>query len=174
MIINKRITSDYSRDKLELVTGVVIHDTDNLRRGTGAKWHADYLFTDYAKNRQASWHYSVDDKSIWQSVPENIVAWHAGRVANYSTIGIEICVNADSDLFLATENTAELTADILIRHNLPATGHVFRHQDFMAKDCPKQLNAGRPYPWERFLRRVEDYYNSKMKLEEIKNIARGL
>ena len=174
MIIKNRITHDYSRDNLELVTGVVIHDTDNHRIGTGAQWHADYLFTDYAKSRQASWHYSVDDKEIWQSVPENVVAWHAGRVANNSTIGIEICVNADSDLFQATENAAELTAHILLKLNLPASGHVFRHQDFMTKDCPKQLNAGKPYDWERFLQRVEDYYNSKVTLEKKKTIMRGL
>lgn len=48
----------------------VIHQTGNVARGANAQMHADYQInnTKYKYPREASWHYSVDDKEAIQFV----------------------------------------------------------------------------------------------------------
>ena len=142
---------------LPILAGVTIHDTANKKPGTGAEWHARYMKTEHCRNRKASWHYSVDDMLVVQSLPLDVRGLHAGNKAgNDRTIGIEICVNSDSNLLAATEKAAELTADILFDSNLTAE-NVYRHIDWTGKICPAEIIAGRPYDWKTFLDRVDHY-----------------
>lgn len=146
---------------LIILSGITIHDTDNKRPGTGAQWHSRYMKTEHCKNRHASWHFSVDDMTIVQSLPVHIRGLHTGtEVGNDRTIGIEICVNADSDILSATEKAAELTADLLIEHGLTVK-NVYRHLGWSGKMCPAQLLSGKPYSWEIFLERVEHYIDEQ-------------
>lgn len=140
------------------LVGVTIHNTDNFSNGAGANNHGKYLQGGGA-NRQASWHYAVDDKSIIQSIPEDEVAWHAGDgtgKGNMQTIAIEICVNPDSDLTKATDNAAALAADILKRYGLPATA-LFQHNHWSGKNCPSQIRQGKPYDWATFCNKVGQF-----------------
>ena len=58
---------------------ITIHETDNLNKGANAAAHAKLQAN--GNSRTASWHYSVDDHEIWQSIPTNEVAYHAGTSA---------------------------------------------------------------------------------------------
>ena len=48
----------------------------NTSRGADDEAHANLQYR--GNSRQASWHFTVDDDSIYQSLPTNEVGWHAG------------------------------------------------------------------------------------------------
>ena len=73
-------------------THITIHNTDNASPGADAAAHARYVKGADAQARQVSWHYTVDDRVIYQSLPANEVGWHAGP-GNSKSIGIEICMH---------------------------------------------------------------------------------
>ncbi len=52
---------------------IVFHDTGDIEKDAAA-WN-EIINTD---NRQTSWNFTVDDKSIYQHIPLDEVAWHAG------------------------------------------------------------------------------------------------
>ena len=78
---------------------IVIHNTGNYGEECDAASHADYLREQSRSSspREASWHYTVDDKRVYCHIPDNESAWHAGDgtfgEGNYYGISIEICVN---------------------------------------------------------------------------------
>src|SRR6516165_10347004 len=75
-------------------TKITIHNADNESPGADAHAHAQYQKGVDAQQRQVSWHFTVDDHSVYQSLPVNEVGWHAGTHAgNHGSIGIEICEN---------------------------------------------------------------------------------
>ena len=57
---------------------ITIHNTGNTSKGAGAKNHAAYIKSDAATNDQKSWHYTVDDKEVYQHIPDNEVVYHCG------------------------------------------------------------------------------------------------
>src|SRR5690625_2583567 len=119
---------------------IVIHETANTRAGANANAHARLQAS--GKSRQASWHYTVDDKEIVQSFSDNAQCWHAGN-ANYNkqSIGIEICVNSDGNFKKAVDNAAKLTKHLMDRYNIPAS-NVIQHNKASGKDCPRYLRSG--------------------------------
>ena len=144
------------------MTFITVHETGNVTSGADAKSHANYLKGDAAANAPVSWHYSVDSKGTYQHLPENEDAFHAGDGSgqgNRSSIGIEICVNADGDLTMALERAAELVADICNRRKIPI-GNVKQHHDWSRKNCPENMRAGKPVTWQTFLGNVQIYMDS--------------
>ena len=120
---------------------LVIHETDNRSRNADAKAHNTYLTTD--TNDITSWHYTVDDHSIYHNLPDNEIAWHAGDKrsldgGNMNGIGIEMCVNVGSDFDATVKNTAILCANLLYAYDLTPSD-VYLHSDFMEKVCPHRL-----------------------------------
>lgn len=111
-----------------------------------------------------SWHYSIDDTYIYQSLPENERGFHAGDGStsplhnnpyfgggNRNGIGIEMAINEDGDMYRTWQRTAKLVVDILLRNNLPITQQAY-HNDFSGKDCPNTLrNAGLIPLFEEFV-----------------------
>lgn len=92
---------------------LTIHETANTARGANAEAHAKYLYNQATKGtfRTASWHFTVDDKQIYQHLPTNENGWHAGDgggSGNRESIGIEIAVNQDGDYNKAVENAQKL------------------------------------------------------------------
>jgi hypothetical protein len=134
--------------------GVTIHETSNWRPGADAALHARYL-RGTGKDYEVSWHYSVDNKKAYQSIPESEKAWHAGDTrfgkGNAQTIAIEICDNSSGNFDQAMANAEWLAADILYRHGVyTVTDHLFQHNQFSAyqKNCPITIrDKGR---WEEF------------------------
>ena len=113
---------------------IVIHETANTSEGADAKSHAEYL----SKNSKTStsWHYTVDEKEIYNHIPDNEVANHAANEkGNLYGIGIELCVNKNGDFEKTFENGAKLVAYLLKEYNL-TTKSIKTHNDFSGKDCP--------------------------------------
>ena len=133
---------------------ITIHETGNTSRGAGARTHGRYLQNN-APN--PSWHYSVDDTVIVQSLLHNQGGWHAGDGSgpgNTQSIGIEICVNSDSNFNTAKKNAAELTAKLLKDLGLNINA-VKQHHDWSRKNCPARIRAEKD-GWKNFLSAVEN------------------
>lgn len=147
--------------KLGTLLGVTIHNTGNYDKGANAEAHKKYCHNT-ANQMYDSYHYVVDDQKAVQLIPEDEVSWHAGDGANGTgnnrTISIEICVNHDGDLTKATENAAELAAQILNRHGVDT---LYQHWHWTGKDCPHELRTGKPYSWNKFVERVTYYQGHK-------------
>lgn len=165
-----KITKDYapvvssgarSGIRMSKCIGVTIHNTDNDGAGANAKAHANLLKNTW-KNKQQSWHFAVDEDGAYQSIPTDEVAWHAGDggtgKGNTQTVAIEICMNSDGDLEKATDNAAELAAQVLKEKGLSADD-LYQHHDWSGKNCPSQIRAGKPYSWSTFKDKVASYFN---------------
>lgn len=150
---------------------VTIHNTANEGAGANALSHANYQINN--TTRVASWHYTVDQSSIYQSMPINEVAWHAGDgglMGNSSTVAIEICENSDGNYAKSEYNAALLTARILYDNKLPSNA-VKLHKDWSGKHCAHNIidvTKG-SMGWERFKQVVIEEYNKIAALEDNEN-----
>lgn len=144
--------------------GVTIHNTGNISKGADAEAHGKYLQGVGAKEK-VSWHYAVDENCAVRSIPEKERAYHAGDgtgVGNYKTIAIEICMNSDGNLEGATNNAAELAADILKRNGVTnAREYIYQHNHWSGKNCPQRIRAGLPYDWDTFVKKVQKHLDGE-------------
>lgn len=156
---------------------ITVHSTQNYSRGAGARTHAESLRNGALKGRKNSlgyitWHYTVDDHSIYQTLPDNEQGQHADYegAGNRSSIGIEMCENSDNNRARTVEKTAQLVAYLMRKHRIPLD-RVVPHQhwrmiryadgrDLGHKNCPHFLmDNGKPgAKWQAFLRKVNSYY----------------
>lgn len=157
---------------------IVIHYTAN--DGDTAAANANYF-----KNRivEASAHYFVDDKGVYQSVPDNFIAWSVGgnkypscatsgggkwwgKCKNNNSISIELCDtvrNGKSDFTEATmANAALLVRSLMKKYNVPIE-NVIRHFDVVGKICPKPFVED-PTAWKKFKERLVDEVVEKGKI----------
>ncbi len=141
-----------------------------------------YVSTATAKNvhtntnkisSSACWHYTVDNKEIYQGVPDKTYAFHAGTSrtttpSSYNAIGIEMCVNNfpatetfggelwnDGDAIMSwyenqfdqtMKNTAYLVAVLCARHGLNYSTAVKMHYDALQYD--PATNYGKDCPMQ--------------------------
>ncbi|WP_264448618.1 S-layer homology domain-containing protein [Bacillus cereus] len=156
---NENIRPGYAMDPKY----ITIHETANTSNGANALNHAKYLDSQARGNtdRSASWHFTVDDKEIYQHLPLNEVGWHAGnKTGNYESIGIEIAVNSDGDYVKAVENARKLAAYLMNELNI-SLDHVQKHQFWSGKNCPAfMIQRGQ---WTAFLQGTNAYYNENRK-----------
>ncbi|MCM0627477.1 N-acetylmuramoyl-L-alanine amidase [Lysinibacillus sp. OL1_EC] len=133
---------------------VCIHETDNTKKGSGADNHARLQAN--GNSRQASWHWTVDDKEAVQSFTHDYQCWAAGSTkGNNEAIHIEMCVNADGDYVRTVQNTAALVAKILKEENL-TINDVVQHNYYSGKNCPSKMRSkSTPIPWSSFLQIVK-------------------
>lgn len=147
------------------VVYVVVHETANTNEGGGALMHANYLWNEWQARTEESksWHFTVDDKEIYQHIPTDEMAWHAGdgrRVAgdpfvsagaagigggNANGIGIETSVAIGDHIFKIWQRTARLAATLSKQYNLPYEQHLENvkfHNDFSGKSCPQSMIKG--------------------------------
>ena len=115
---------------------ITIHSTGNPK--STAQNEANYVC--YNSDRQASYHYVVDDSRIIQVLPVNEVAWHAGDggsgTGNRKSVAIEICEPGDRKK--AVDNAVWLTKE-LMRDLKIDKAHIRQHHDWSGKDCPRIL-----------------------------------
>lgn len=175
MKVNKRLCpaglKNNPNTPLKAIEYITIHCTGNYNKTAGAKSHADYLFGG-SGGRQASWHYTVDANEIWQSFEDERQCWHAGDgnngPGNYTSIGIEICVNDRAGFLKACDNAAWLIAELLKKHNLPLD-RVVQHNRWNGKNCPKELRNGEwGVSWNDFIEVVKGYLNSEVPVSQQK------
>jgi hypothetical protein len=128
-------------------THITIHETGNTDVGANAQAHANLQTR--GNPRKASWHYQVDGLEIIQSFQDEVICWHAGNsTGNLTSIGIEICVNADGDYAQAVRNAAALVKILMARHGIPAD-RVVQHNHWTGKNCPARMRST-PGAWEAF------------------------
>ncbi len=155
---------------------ITIHSTQNYSTGAGAYAHANLqlrgaLRSSHNSLGYLSWHYTVDDHSIYQSLPDNEQGQHADYEGpgNRYSLGIEMCQNRDNSRNRTVDQTARLTAYLMARHNIPLR-NVVPHQHWKRiryddrqnmgpKDCPNfLLDHGQPgAQWRDFLAKVRTY-----------------
>ena len=152
MIINKMsIRVNFSK-RFNEQKYIVIHDTGNSNKGAGAVNHYRYFSGGY---RGASAHYFVDDSNIVETVDPSMVAWHCGDgkgrngITNSNSIGIEICINPDSDYQMALAQCRELIRFLMEFYKIPKN-RVVRHFDASGKNCPGSMSKDGWKKWKEF------------------------
>jgi N-acetylmuramoyl-L-alanine amidase CwlA len=137
------------------LAGITIHNTDNSDKGANAAAHAKYQKGADARQRQVSWHFTVDDTSVYQSLPISEVGWHAHSTkGNATTLGVEICMNSDLDVKAAYERAALLTAVLAFQNKISLPKQIYQHHDWSGKDCPYVLRH-QPTGWADFLAQIK-------------------
>ncbi len=154
---------------------ITIHETDNTNVGAGARNHARYLYNQAvgSTDRAASWHFTVDDKEIYQHLPINENGWHAGDgngSGNRESIAIEIAVNRDGDYNKAVENAKKLAAYLMKETGVPLN-NVVKHQNWSGKKCPAiMISRGH---WNAFQNGVDKYYKENPSITPEDDITGG-
>lgn len=135
--------------KLKAVKGIIIHWTANESYGADAEANRRFFENRKAGNTgTGSTQFIVDDKEILRCVPEDEVTYQVGAKSykkealqkygsypNNSVLGIEMCVNSNGDFSVVYEQTVELTAYLMKKHNL-TINDIDRHYDITGKNCP--------------------------------------
>ena len=144
-----------SHPRTERVTHLVLHHT------AASTEVSLRVLTGHDPGHRVSAHYLVTDEPVPRVlllIPENRVAYHAGKSAwrgreglNACSIGIEI-VNADGDRQdyppAQVEAVAKLVAELAVRHGIEAR-NIVAHAE-IAPD--RKSDPGRRFPWERLYR----------------------
>lgn len=150
----------YNNKRVHYIT---VHETGSTNPDAGALSHANYLMNQIngtTSLRVASWHFTMDDKALYQHLPTDEMAWHAGdgtRKAgttwsdkwdnqnigggNAHGIGIETSVARNHDILKVWQRTAKLASELTKEYNLPQENIKF-HQDFSSKLCPQSMISG--------------------------------
>ena len=161
---------------------IIYHDTANTGPvyNGDAKAHADLISNYYG----TSWHYTVDYLTIYQSIPDDEIAWHAGNaIGNLYGIGIETCINygvIKSDFYQTWQRMGKLTASLLDKHNL-TMADVLSHKEIskigydtmwsgtstrlasFIKCCPRTLRHADLYSMAKRMIEYELLYLQKVK-----------
>lgn len=155
---------------------ITIHSTQNTAKGAGAAAHSRALAHGALKSTHNSlgfltWHFSVDESSIYQSLPTNERGQHADYdgPGNQTSIGIEMCENLGNSREKTMDRTAHLVAWLMKEHNIPIKNVVPHYhwrrirysdkKDIGHKPCPHYLmDNGKPgAKWDGFLARVKKH-----------------
>src|SRR5690625_421980 len=142
---------------------ITVHNTANTNKGANAKMHARYQHNG-SGGRQASWHYTVDDTEIYQTLKDNQQGWHAGDgrgKGNTQSIGIEICENSDGNFNKAVENAQWLIKKLMDKHDIPLD-NVVPHKHWSGKNCPRKLLN----TWNQFKAQIDVAEKTKEKPEK--------
>ncbi|MED3440152.1 N-acetylmuramoyl-L-alanine amidase [Bacillus subtilis] len=149
---------------------ITIHNTGNSGRGANAKAHNTYIHNmanlSPKDTGYASWHFSVDDVSIYQHLPLNETAWHTGdgsgpKSGNMTSIGIEICENVDmKDYHQAEENAIALVKYLIENMNGLSVSRIKPHQAWSGKYCPRVI-LGRDGSFDKFYDRIKKACGAK-------------
>lgn len=137
--------------KLNSIGYITIHNTGGM---ASAKNNHTYMKNiNKSGERKASWHFTVDEKEIYQAQSCNFEMWHAGdSTGNKNSIGIEIC-QSDSK---ATQEQIYLNAielvKMLMKYYKLDTSKVVQHNKWSGKSCPDYLRRSvHGYSWNWFI-----------------------
>ena len=147
---------------------ITIH---NAYSTANAKNLHNYVKSVGCANRPASWHFSIDEKEIYQALPLDESGWHAGDNlgdGNIKSIGIEICDYAmvrrpqDERLFMeAVDHAAKLCAYLIntVDTLLPFPDCLVQHNHWSGKNCPSWIRA-KKNGWVDFVHMVKKYLDN--------------
>ena len=152
---------------------IVIHETDNWSKGADAKAHATAMKNG---NLAGTVHYYVDSKSIYQTLDHADGAWAVGDgkgkygITNRNSINIEICVNPETDYYVAVDKAEQLAASLLKQYGW-GTDHLKRHYDASRKNCPRRIQAeGR---WPEFVKKTAAYMKGQTTMSNTTNTTKS-
>lgn len=129
---------------------ITIHDTGNTKNGADAKSHAKYI---KSLDERTSWHYTVDDSSIYQHLPDDEKSYHTSKAtANENSIAIELCTNSDGDFEKTVDNAVWLVRALREKHGISAE-NILSHKDWTGKNCPASLLKN---GWAEFLKKCSE------------------
>ena len=171
-ILSGRKNRPMTNPASSLYRKTAVHNWITIHNAYSPGWNAkrlhEYVKSDSCANRPASWHFSIDEKEVYQALPLNESGWHASDnlgPGNTKSIGIEICDYAmlktpkDEALFWqGVDHAARLCAHLI--KTVP-TLHKFpdclkQHNDWSGKNCPSFIRA-RPRGWAEFVELVKGY-----------------
>lgn len=161
-----RVGGNYTKNS------ITIHSTGNL--SSNAQGERNWL-NNPTNNRQAAWHYVVEEGFVIQAIPDNEEAWHCGdSYGNKHSIGIEIVESGNRSKVLMT--AAEFTADLLRHYGMPISA-LKCHFDWTGKNCPRILIDDGfirgSMNWQWFVRTVEAFLEDDEMIEKAKVIVDG-
>lgn len=162
------------------IEGLIMHYTAN--NGGTARNHKSYF--NNLNGVYASAHLFVDDKEAICIIPLNEVAYHANDIqkyvngqpyyplrsiignANYSTIGIEMCLDRNGKITEKTfQNTVKAVKELIAKYPNITRDKIWRHYDVTSKNCPAPWVA-KPSELERFKDAVFGKTNSSKPAEK--------
>lgn len=159
--------NEYSRPGIRNngIDGIVMHYTAN--NGGTARNHKNYF--NNLRGTYASAQLFVDDIEALCIMPLNEVAYHANEIskynadgsryrplyskignANYSTIGVEMCLDKNGNITEKTfQNTVKAVKELIAKYPNVTRNKIWRHYDVTGKNCPAPWVA-KPSELERF------------------------
>lgn len=106
---------------------------------------------------EVSWHFTVDDEFVYQSLPTTEIGWHTATArGKNSSIGVEICMNPELDVAAAYDRAALLTAWLAYRFKFIIPANVVQHNSWSGKNCPRVLRE-KANGWSDFLAQAKAY-----------------
>lgn len=152
---------------------IVVHDTGNPSRGANATAHYNYF---NGGDRSSSADFFVDDTQVLcVNDYYKFYTWHCGDgkgkygITNRNSVGIEFCINVDSDRNKTVERTAQLVRELMQKLNIPIE-RVVRHYDASRKNCPQSMSGNGWAQWYKFKEKLTGSEDLTMaQYEELKN-----
>ena len=151
---------------------IVVHDTGNSSRGANATAHYNYF---NGGDRSSSADFFVDDTQILcVNDYYKFYTWHCGDghgkygITNRNSVGIEFCINVDSDRDKTLERTAQLVRELMQELNIPID-RVVRHYDASRKNCPQSMSGNGWAQWYEFKEKLKGEDLTMTQYEELKN-----
>lgn len=135
---------------------LVFHYTGN--KGDTAKDNAEYF---NKGDKDASAHYFVSDKEIYQVVEDDRASWAVGDgygkygITNSNSLNVEMCCWSDGTVSEKTEkNALELGKYLMKKHGI-SIENVVRHYDASRKICPN-WSANNWSRWIEFKEKLQE------------------
>ena len=151
---------------------IVVHDTGNPSRGANATAHYNYF---NGGDRSSSADFFVDDTQVLcVNDYYKYYTWHCGDgrgkygITNRNSVGIEFCINVDSDRDKTLERTAQLVRELMQKLNIPIE-RVVRHYDASRKNCPQSMSGNGWAQWYKFKEKLKGEDLTMAQYEELKN-----
>ena len=151
---------------------IVVHDTGNPSRGANATAHYNYF---NGGDRSSSADFFVDDTQVLcVNDYYKFYTWHCGDgrgkygITNRNSVGIEFCINVDSDRNKTLERTAQLVRELMQELNIPID-RVVRHYDASRKNCPQSMSGNGWAQWYKFKEKLKGEDLTMAQYEELKN-----
>ena len=151
---------------------IVAHDTGNPSRGANATAHYNYF---NGGDRSSSADFFVDDTQVLcVNDYYKYYTWHCGDgrgkygITNRNSVGIEFCINVDSDRDKTLERTAQLVRELMQELNIPIE-RVVRHYDASRKNCPQSMSGNGWAQWYKFKEKLKGEDLTMAQYEELKN-----
>ncbi|MEM8956037.1 MAG: N-acetylmuramoyl-L-alanine amidase, partial [Verrucomicrobiota bacterium] len=156
---------------------ITVHSTQSYAPNANARTHANALKNGYLEATHnllgyLTWHFSVDEAFVYQSLPTNERGEHADYegMGNKKSIGIEMCENRGNSRQATVDRTAKLVAVLMAEHGIPLNRVVPHYhwerirpktgRNLGHKSCPHFLmDNGKPgAKWQGFLVQVDREY----------------